>query len=126
MVGRPMPRMCYPSGFSRGSTTPSCRFPASIPSRIPADSVGERRCIPPHRIECWRRPAALPDLELGIRVVFAFSAQAETLPIAWSVGSGALPDGIELDSVSGDLLGIPSRTGDFDFVIRARDADSRL
>jgi aminopeptidase N len=58
-----------------------------------------------------------------------FYAYAETLwakggtaPYAWELESGTLPDGLELDSLTGVISGIPMVTDSFDFTIRVNDS----
>jgi hypothetical protein len=45
-----------------------------------------------------------------------------TAPMNWSIASGALPQGIALDPLTGGLLGVPSTAGDFAFVVQVTDA----
>jgi len=45
-----------------------------------------------------------------------------TAPYAWSVLSGALPDGLEIDSSTGHLSGVALASGTFDFTIGVTDA----
>jgi subtilisin family serine protease/uncharacterized membrane protein len=44
-----------------------------------------------------------------------------TSPIAWSLDSGNMPDGLSLSS-SGEISGIPHETGTFDIVVRAANS----
>lgn len=71
-------------------------------------------------------PAVLPELTLGTSVNYQFATRAGVYPVSWELTGGALPDGIQLDPVSGDLLGIPARTGAFTFGLRARDAGTNV
>jgi hypothetical protein len=41
----------------------------------------------------------------------------------WSIESGALPNGLVLDSFSGTITGIPNEAGTFNFTLRVRDYD---
>jgi hypothetical protein len=41
----------------------------------------------------------------------------------WKVVEGALPDGLALDSFTGELRGIPRRPGRFEFTVQVRDSD---
>ena len=49
-------------------------------------------------------------------------AAAGSSPITWSIASGALPDGLTLDPDSGRISGIPSSSGAFNFVAKAKNA----
>ncbi|MFC1975873.1 Ig domain-containing protein [Chloroflexota bacterium] len=42
----------------------------------------------------------------------------------WTTESGALPDGLFLDSFTGTITGSPNQTGTFGFTVRVRDNDS--
>ncbi|HEV3022232.1 MAG TPA: Ig domain-containing protein [Pirellulales bacterium] len=41
----------------------------------------------------------------------------------WSIADGALPEGIVLDSFSGEIRGTPRQGGQFEFTVRLRDYD---
>jgi uncharacterized repeat protein (TIGR02543 family) len=45
-----------------------------------------------------------------------------TEPYAWSVVGGSLPDGLNLDPVSGTISGTPSEAGDFSITVRVVDS----
>jgi aminopeptidase N len=60
-----------------------------------------------------------------------FTAYAETLfakggvaPYTWEVESGNLPDGLELDTQTGIISGVPTVPDSFDFTVRATDSSS--
>ncbi|MCK4404068.1 MAG: putative Ig domain-containing protein [candidate division Zixibacteria bacterium] len=60
-----------------------------------------------------------------------FAAYAETLlakggtaPYIWKVESGNLPDGLELDSLTGIISGIPTVLDSFDFTIKVTDSSA--
>jgi len=63
-------------------------------------------------------------LPMGI-VMHPYSAMlcaAGGLPsYEWAVLQGSLPDGVSLDSFSGELRGIPERSGVWEFTVRVRD-----
>jgi hypothetical protein len=46
------------------------------------------------------------------------------LPYNWTVSAGALPDGLHLNSSTGEISGTPTTSGAFDFTIQATDATS--
>lgn len=43
-------------------------------------------------------------------------------PLSWSIGSGALPAGVNLDFVTGTISGTPTNCGVFNFVVRLIDS----
>lgn len=65
--------------------------------------------------------ASLPDAVVGQ----AYSQQLDVTNAAtyfsWSLASGALPDGVTLDSFFGSIGGIPTGTGLFNFVVQLTD-----
>lgn len=65
--------------------------------------------------------AGLPRARCGASYAFRLGAQNGAPPLAWSVASGALPPGIELDP-SGLLAGSTSAVGTWGFRLRVRDA----
>lgn len=52
------------------------------------------------------------------------SAKGGTVPYRWKVESGDLPDGLELDSLTGIISGIPTVLDSFDFTIRVTDSSA--
>jgi len=49
-------------------------------------------------------------------------AATGTTPITWSLSSGSLPAGLTLDETTGVILGTPSATGEFNFIVEAMNA----
>jgi hypothetical protein len=43
----------------------------------------------------------------------------------WEVVDGALPDGLELNTFTGEIRGVPKRAGSFAFTVRVRDYDEK-
>ena len=52
----------------------------------------------------------------------SFSMNGGTAPFSWSVVSGSLPAGLSLDSVTGNINGIPTTPGSNNFTVRVVDA----
>lgn len=52
------------------------------------------------------------------------SAKGGVAPYRWEVESGNLPDGLELDSLTGIISGIPLVADSFDFTIKVTDSSS--
>lgn len=73
---------------------------------------------------------ALVNGRLGINYSTAFSGFTViggTAPYHWSLspGSAGLPPGISLNTTTGQLVGLPTTQGTYDFSIRVMDATSR-
>jgi hypothetical protein len=51
------------------------------------------------------------------------TANGGTAPYAWSVTSGALPDGLTLETPTGVLAGTPTAAGTFNFTVTVTDAN---
>jgi hypothetical protein len=65
---------------------------------------------------------SLADALIGAPYSQLLRATAGTPPHFWSLTSGAMPDGITLDSGGGTLSGTPSVVGSFRFTLRVEDS----
>jgi hypothetical protein len=66
----------------------------------------------------------LPVGEVNVAYAQTVSAGSCTLPLTWSINSGALPTGLGLNSSSGLISGTPSASGIFNFTVRVVDGAS--
>jgi hypothetical protein len=68
--------------------------------------------------------ASPPQLDIGRNAPFSFqmSGGGGKPPYTWSLESGALPDGLSINSSSGIISGTPTRDGTFSSVVKVRDA----
>ncbi len=62
--------------------------------------------------------ASLPNGTVGTAYSQAMIATGYPVP-AWSISSGSLPDGLSIDSSTGAISGIPTRSGTFNFTVMA-------
>jgi hypothetical protein len=69
-------------------------------------------------------PPQLPAAAQGTGYTGLLTSTGGTGPVYWSVTSGGLPDGLSLDSGSGQLTGIPTAAGTFSFTAQVTDATS--
>ena len=71
------------------------------------------------------KPSVLPAAALGQSYQASLAAVDAVEPLQWSVGSGALPPGIQLNTSTGLISGTAIRPGDYAFSISVRDARNR-
>jgi glucose/arabinose dehydrogenase len=69
-------------------------------------------------------PATLPDGVVNSPYTQTIVASGGSAPYTYAVSSGALPDGLSLDSGTGVISGTPTAAGSFDFTIMATDSNS--
>ena len=60
---------------------------------------------------------------LGDSYNVPLSAKGGTSPYKWSVSSGRLPIGLELNKNNGTISGVPCEAGDFEFTVKVKDAN---
>ena len=63
----------------------------------------------------------VPDGVEGIAYNATVVAFGGTPPYTWSVVRGNLPDGLAIDTASGDISGTPTKKGNYSFTIRVSD-----
>jgi len=66
-------------------------------------------------------PSPLPDGTVGTSYSKTLAGNGGNTPYTWSVFSGALPPGLILDSVSGEISGKPTTEGNYSFQIHMTD-----
>jgi len=67
---------------------------------------------------------SLPAAAVGVAYSATVAATGGEAPYAWSA-TGALPDGLTLNAMSGVISGTPTRTGSFDFTVLVRDRNNQ-
>jgi len=67
-------------------------------------------------------PSAIADRTLGVAWSDTIAAGSPVPPVAWTVASGALPDGLSLGPDNGVLSGMTTAAGTFSFTLSATDA----
>jgi Putative Ig domain/Abnormal spindle-like microcephaly-assoc'd, ASPM-SPD-2-Hydin/Immunoglobulin I-set domain len=67
-------------------------------------------------------PAALPDAITQTAYTGALFATGGIAPYTWSIASGALPPGLNLNSSSGQITGTPRTAGSFTFMAQVTDS----
>ncbi len=59
---------------------------------------------------------------LNQQFAYTLTASGGTIPYAWSVASGYLPDGLVLNAATGQISGTPTSEGNFNFSYAVKDA----
>lgn len=64
---------------------------------------------------------SLPDAPVGVAYSQTLTAATMTIPLTWSVSGGSLPDGLSLNSASGEISGTPTTTQTKTFTVQCND-----
>ena len=67
----------------------------------------------------------LPSAPLNAAYSQTLVASGGRIPYVWSIGQGALPNGLSLDPNTGIISGTPTAQGTFNFSVNVVDADGR-
>ena len=67
------------------------------------------------------KTTALPDSEVGMSYRASIAAEGSK-PFTWSVVSGALPDGLALNTETGEITGKTQKEGTFTFTVKVQGA----
>ncbi|HUR32928.1 MAG TPA: Ig domain-containing protein [Vicinamibacterales bacterium] len=69
---------------------------------------------------------SLPDATVGTAYSSSLAASGGTLPYAWSIASGALPAGLQLNGATGDIAGTPTDPAiTSTFTVQVQGGDNR-
>ncbi|MDX2033142.1 MAG: putative Ig domain-containing protein [Blastocatellia bacterium] len=114
------------SGALNGTPASTGSFTFTVRATDANGCAGERGYTlvinPPACPTITINPAALPAGTTGAAYNQSFTASGGLAPYAFSVASGALPNGLTL-AANGSLSGMSSITGSFAFTVRATDAN---
>jgi len=65
--------------------------------------------------------SSLPDGQVGVYYSVTFEVLGDTFTYTWSIISGSLPDGLNLDETTGNIYGTPTIEGMYEFTIQVDD-----
>lgn len=71
-------------------------------------------------------PSTLPGGTVGTAYLQMLSATGGTAPYTWSIATGALPGGLNLNAANGAITGTPSLAGTYSFTAQATDATGQI
>jgi len=84
--------------------------------------------------EIWRRRTSadfvittksLKNAEQGSAYSTLLAASSGIQPLTWSIASGNLPKGLNLNSATGEISGTPQESGEFRFIVEVRDSGKK-
>ena len=67
-------------------------------------------------------PASLPAGVTGVAYSFGLQASGGQAPYTWGISQGSLPGGLSLNAASGQIAGMPSVPGTFNFTVQVSDS----
>jgi len=110
------------------SGTPSvagtCAFTVRVSdTQVPPDTAGKALSIqiPPDLVITT---TSLPDGHVGVPYGATIKASGGVPPYSWSITSGSLPPGFNLNPSTGTISGTPSATGTHNFTVRVTDSQT--
>ena len=77
-----------------------------------------------HALSLMITSASLPDGMAGAGYSVTLQAEGGWGTYAWSVLSGSLPPGLNINSSTGKISGIPTTEGNYNFTVKAEDSQS--
>ncbi|HHQ48060.1 MAG TPA: hypothetical protein ENK19_04155, partial [Acidobacteria bacterium] len=109
-----------PEGTPPDTPTPTTPPTQSTPTPTPTFTPTS---VPPLAI---LTPSDLPAARVSAPYSVALQATGGIPPYSWSLQSGSLPSGLDLDSTTGVLAGTPGETGDFSFTVAVVDSEATV
>jgi len=68
--------------------------------------------------------SSLPAGDVGLAYSSTLASSGGTAPVTWSVTLGALPGGLTLNAGTGQISGVPTAAGPFNFTVQASDTSN--
>jgi len=104
---------------------PYCRWQITKLDLLVAKAIGWQLRATSAFAPLQLQTEALPAGAIGKGYAANLTASGGVPFYFWQVTAGALPTGLKLDSFSGAITGVPTKTGVFDLTIRVRDYDEK-
>src|ERR1035438_352474 len=91
-------------------------------SDVDFDSASATVTVTPAGASLAITSSVLPTADVKMRYSTSLSASGGVAPYQWSLGTGALPSGIQMQPSSGFITGMTTRTGSYPISIKVTDA----
>ena len=75
-----------------------------------------------YTLPIWQASGALPGTGVGRTYAGSLGVTGGIAPYTWAVSNGHLPPGLNLDSVTGQVYGVPTQAGDYAFNASVTDS----
>ncbi len=104
--------------------------PQASGARSAALVIGDSAAGAPHMVSLWGPftigPISLPLAVAGTFYSVTLAAAGGPAPYTWSLASGALPAGLQLNSSTGTISGTPTATGTSNFTVQVTASNSTV
>lgn len=115
------------TGVISGTPTVAGAFMFSVSltdSSSPAETAGQSFSLTIAATPLTIRTTSLPAATSAVSYSTSFAAAGGTTPYKWSIASGTLPAGLQLNTSTGALVGTPSTSGTSSFTVKVTDTSS--
>lgn len=109
--------------FTAPSTTPTNAITVTATSAAQSSAVSST-VVSIGSTELTITTSSLPSGQVGSAYDGQLTASGGTPPYTWSIASGSLPPGLQLQPASGAITGTPTKSGTFDLTFAVADAAS--
>lgn len=129
-AGELPPGLSFETGWQTGYTRSFSGTPTTVgsyPFKVKVTAPNGAFMEKSYRLDVLEISTAspLPDATPGVYYSQTLDQNGGSVPILWEIESGALPDGLDLDPVSGTIMGTPEGfiSGNYTFTVKITDAN---